>query len=141
MRTVKYKIWILSSVFILTTINIGGDYIVSENCSEKINNMSYFIFNNIFSPEFYVALTTFYPLIMTFVLLWVNFKQIEIKLLFLFLGLVGLLNTCLLWVVMHLHLDCIVHYTFVYYSILIVEFTVAFLCISLPWFAKHTKLP
>ena len=129
----KYKPWVFLLVLMVTIINICTDHIVLENCNYNRTAISYYIFTSIFSMEFFIALTSFYPLFITIVLLWIDDRKIEMKIFLLFLGFVGLLNTSLLWVLMNLHLDCIIHPTVTYYSILMLGSVTALTCMILPW--------
>jgi len=117
------KVLLCVIVSIAVFFNIMMDHVHLDSNSSRIS-IYYYIFRSGFSPEFLIATTALYPLIV----ITLSFFTIP-RVLYFILGLSGVFFTILLWILMNLHFDAkIISRSLVYYVILGMELLFSLVC-------------
>ncbi|WPV65687.1 hypothetical protein [Chitinophaga sp. LS1] len=103
-------------VLLIVVFNIKYDHIKLDTDSNR-TSFHYYLTREKYSPEFYVALLSLYPLLILTIIMLFGKSH---RLVFLFLGIFGIFSIISLWLLMHLHFDAIIiSYKESYYSTLI----------------------
>jgi len=126
------KLFIVHVVGFVVVLNILLPHVQLEKGSNLRTSFFYYLFYGPISPETLIALTAFYPVFVSIIVLFFNNLIVQNfgRLILFFLGVLGLLSTVLLWVLMHLHLDVrIESFCFSYYSTLTLQVFFSLVCV------------
>lgn len=126
MKILYWKLIILLAVCAMIIMNALNSHVILDSDSKRITLYYYIISSRSHAPEFFISLTTFYPLIVVYVILFMK----KDKFLSSVLALMGVFFTFLLWTLMRLHVDVtIISVTLTYYLILGLELFSSIACI------------